>query len=167
MTAPTFNGNLAGNANTAGKAATAAIGPAAGSAQSSVTFTEATNKNTVQPDTSILASVMTDPEYGVRQIEIDTFDDLKFSVNRSRNYGGITVNDLSTKSVRSKLRDPNTLSNETFVGEIVSEGLVSKDFANAIPPQFGKSVSEDDKSQRGEEALGPSNPKAKVFQHGT
>ncbi len=167
MTAPTFNGNLAGNANTAGKAATAAIGPAAGSAQSSVTFTEATNKNTVQPDTSILASVMTDPEYGVRQIEIDTFDDLKFSVNRSRNYGGITVNDLTTKSVRSKLRDPNTLSNETFVGEIVSEGLVSKDFANAIPPQFGKSVSEDDKSQRGEEALGPSNPKAKVFQHGT
>ena len=167
MTAPTFNGNLAGNANTAGKAATAAVGPAAGSAQSSVTFTEATNKNTVQPDTSILASVMTDPEYGVRQIEIDTFDDLKFSVNRSRNYGGITVNDLTIKSVRSKLRDPNTLSNETFVGEIVSEGLVSKDFANAIPPQFGKSVSVDDKSQRGEEALGPSNPKAKVFQHGT
>ena len=167
MTAPTFNGNLAGNANTAGKAATAAVGPAAGSAQSSVTFTEATNKNTVQPDTSILASVMTDPEYGVRQIEIDTFDDLKFSVNRSRNYGGITVNDLTIKSVRSKLRDPNTLSNETFVGEIVSEGLVSKDFANAIPPKFGKSVSVDDKSQRGEEALGPSNPKAKVFQHGT
>ena len=38
MTAPTFNGNLAGNANTAGKAATAAVGPAAGNAQSLINF---------------------------------------------------------------------------------------------------------------------------------
>ena len=168
MTAPTFTGNLSGNASTSGKTAVAtALGVGAGSTQATVTFTEATNKTTDEPNTSVLASVMSDPEYGVRQIEIDTFDDLKFSVNRSRNYGGITVNDLTTKSVRSKLRDPNTISNETFVGEIVSEGLVSKDFANAIPPKFGKAVSVDDKSQRGVEPLGPSNPKSKVFQHGT
>ena len=174
MYATTFHGDLTGKADDANqadhasgadKAAALAAPPGPGSNTNDTTT--ATDKNTVQPDTSILASVMSDPEYGVRQIEIDTFDDLKFSVNRSRNYGGITVNDLTIKSVRSKLRDPNTLSNETFVGEIVSEGLVSKDFANAIPPQFGKSVSVDDKSQRGEEALGPSNPKAKVFQHGT
>ena len=174
MYATTFHGDLTGKADDANqadhasgadKAAALATPPGPGSNTNDTTT--ATDKNTVQPDTSILASVMSDPEYGVRQIEIDTFDDLKFSVNRSRNYGGITVNDLTIKSVRSKLRDPNTLSNETFVGEIVSEGLVSKDFANAIPPQFGKSVSVDDKSQRGEEALGPSNPKAKVFQHGT
>ena len=170
----TFRGDLVGtatqaiDANQSAKASVAgALGVGAGNGGHSATDTTATNKTTDQPNTSILASVMTDPEYGVRQIEIDTFDDLKFSVDRSRNYGGITVNDLTTKTARSKLRDPNTLSNETFVGEIISEGLVSKDFANAIPPQFGKSVSVDDKSQRGEEALGPSNPKAKVFQHGT
>lgn len=170
----TFRGDLVGtatqaiDANQSAKATVAgALGLGAGNGGHSATDTTATNKTTDQPNTSILASVMTDPEYGVRQIEIDTFDDLKFSVDRSRNYGGITVNDLTTKTARSKLRDPNTLSNETFVGEIISEGLVSKDFANAIPPQFGKSVSVDDKSQRGEEALGPSNPKAKVFQHGT
>ena len=174
MYATTFHGDLTGKADDANQAdhasgadKAAALAPPPGPGSNTNDTTTATDKNTVQPDTSILASVMTDPEYGVRQIEIDTFDDLKFSVNRSRNYGGITVNDLTIKSVRSKLRDPNTLSNETFVGEIVSEGLVSKDFANAIPPQFGKSVSVDDKSQRGEEALGPSNPKAKVFQHGT
>ena len=170
----TFRGDLVGtatqaiDANQSAKASVAgALGVGAGNGGHSANDTTATNKTTEQPNTSILASVMADPEYGVRQIEIDTFDDLKFSVNRSRNYGGITVNDLTTKSVRSKLRDPNTISNETFVGEIVSEGLVSKDFANAIPPKFGKAVSVDDKSQRGVEPLGPSNPKSKVFQHGT
>ena len=170
----TFRGDLIGtatqaiDANQSAKATVAgALGVGAGNGGHSATDTTATNKTTDEPNTSVLASVMSDPEYGVRQIEIDTFDDLKFSVNRSRNYGGITVNDLTTKSVRSKLRDPNTISNETFVGEIVSEGLVSKDFANAIPPKFGKAVSVDDKSQRGVEPLGPSNPKSKVFQHGT
>ena len=106
----------------------------------------------------------TSPIVGIRQVEVDTFDDLKFTVNRSRNYGGIAETDLNTKSVRSKLRDPNTIANETFVGEAISEGLVSKNFANTIPPQFGKSVSIKDKSQRGSEPMGPSNPKSKVYQ---
>ena len=65
---------------------------------------------------------------------------------------------------RSKLRDPNNIANETFVGEIISDGTVSKDFANTIPPKFGKVVNASDKAQRGTEAIGPSNPKGKVFQ---
>ena len=160
MSAPTFNGNLSGNASTAGTAG--ALG--AGSGQSPATVTTAPDKNTDKPDTTVLNSIITSPEYGVRQVEIDTFDDLKYTVNRSRNYGGITETDLNTKSVRSKLRDPNTIANEAFVGEAISEGLVSKNFANTIPPQFGKSVSIKDKSQRGSEPMGPSNPKSKVYQ---
>ena len=70
---------------------------------------------------------------------------------------------IRDRSTRSKLRDPKTLANETFVGEVISEGLVSKDFANTIPPKFGKSVSIKDKSQRGNEPMGPSNPKSKVY----
>ena len=58
----------------------------------------------------------------------------------------------------------NNISNETFVGEIISDGTVSKDFANTIPPKFGKVVNANDKAQRGAEAIGPSNPKGKVFQ---
>ena len=103
--------------------------------------------------------------YGVRQVEIDTFEDLKYTVDKSRNYGGITKTEIKTTAeARSKLRDGKTLSNETFVGEVISEGLVSKNFANTIPPQFGKSVSIKDKSQRGSEPMGPSNPKSKVYQ---
>lgn len=167
VTAPTFHGALEGNAKTAtqaGSAGTAGALGAGGAAGDEVnTATDATTKP--QPNSSNINSALTtSPIVGIRQVEVDTFDDLKYTINRSRNYGGISETDLNTKSVRSKLRDPNTIANETFVGEAISEGLVSKDFANTIPPTFGKSVSIKDKTQRGSEPMGPSNPKAKVYQ---
>jgi len=167
VTAPTFHGALEGNAKTAtqaGRAGTAGAIGAGGSGGDEVnTATDATTKP--QPNASNINSALTtSPIVGIRQVEVDTFDDLKYTINRSRNYGGISETDLNTKSVRSKLRDPNTIANETFVGEAISEGLVSKDFANTIPPTFGKSVSIKDKTQRGSEPMGPSNPKAKVYQ---
>ena len=112
-------------------------------------------------------SVINSPEYGVRQVEVDTFNDLKFSVDRSRSYGGISKDDLTTKSARSKLRDPNNISNQTLMGEILSDGTISKNGINAIPPKFSRVVNVNDKIQRGTEPIGPSNPKAKVFQSGT
>ena len=36
--------------------------------------------------------------------------------------------------------------------------------SNAIPPKFGKVVNANDIAQRGSEPLGPSNPKAKVYE---
>ena len=98
---------------------------------------------------------------------MDTFEDLKHSVDRSRSYGGISKDDLTVKSARSKLRDPNNISNETFMGEILSDGTISKDAVNAIPLKFGRVINANDKLQRGTEPIGPSNPKAKVFQSGT
>jgi hypothetical protein len=166
VTAPTFHGALEGNAKTAtqaGRAGTAGAIGAGGSGGTEVN-TATDTVETARPTSTEINSALANPEYGVRQVEIDTFDDLKYTVNRSRNYGGITETDLNTKSVRSKLRDPNTIANEAFVGEAISEGLVSKNFANTIPPQFGKSVSIKDKSQRGSEPMGPSNPKSKVYQ---
>ena len=161
VTAPTFHGDLQGTALGAEKAGTAAIGLAhSGSASNTATDTVQTTK----PTLDIVNAGLANPEYGIREVEIDTFDDLKFSVNRSRNYGGITTTDLNTKSARSKLRDPNTIANETFTGEIISEGIVSKDMSNAIPPKFGKVVSAQDKSQRGSEPMGPSNAKSKVYE---
>ena len=54
---------------------------------------------------------ITNPEYGVREVDIDAFQDLQYTVDRSRNYGGISKVDLTTKMARSKLRDPNTIAN--------------------------------------------------------
>ena len=169
MHATTFHGDLTGvaeKANEANRAGTAAIGPTG--TGGSPTVTTATNKTTEQPTTTLLnAALRKSPLFGIRQVEIDTFDDLKHSVDRSRSYGGITKEDLTTKSARSKLRDPNNIANETFMGEILSDGTVSKDTTNVIPPKFGRAVNANDKTQRGVEAIGPSNPKSKVFQSGT
>ncbi len=169
VTAPTFHGDLDGTAKEAldaNKAATASVGPASPGGYT-VTDTATNTIETSKPNTAILTSVITSPEYGIRQVEVDTFNDLKFSVDRSRNYGGITKENLTTKSARSKLRDPNNIANETLMGEILSDGTVSKDTTNVIPPKFGRVVNANDKSQRGTEPIGPSNPKAKVFQSGT
>ena len=171
----TFRGDLVGtatqaiDANQSAKASVAtALGVGAGSGGHSATDTTATNKTTEQPNTALLNSILrTSPVFGIRQVEIDTFEDLKHSVDRSRSYGGISKEDLTTKSARSKLRDPNNIANETLMGEILSDGTVSKDATNIIPPNFGRVVNANDKSQRGTEAIGPSNPKAKVFQSGT
>ena len=168
--ATTFHGDLNGTAKEAldaNKAATAVVGPASPGGYST-TVNSATNKTTEQPTAALLNSVLREsPVFGIRQVEIDTFEDLKHSVDRSRSYGGISKEDLTTKSARSKLRDPNNISNETFMGEILSDGTVSKDTSNTIPPKFGRVVNVNDKSQRGTEPIGPSNPKAKAFQSGT
>ena len=71
MTAPTFNGNLSGNANTAGKAATAAVGPAAGSAQASVTFTEAADSDTQKPTASLMNSALENSTVAIKRVSID------------------------------------------------------------------------------------------------
>ena len=166
VTAPTFHGDLEGTAKEAvdaNKAATAAVG-AASPGGYSVTNTATNTTQTSKPNTTILNSVITSPEYGVRQVDVDGFQDLQYAVDRSRSYGGISKTDLTTKMARSKLRDPNNIANETFIGEIISDGTVSKDFANTIPPKFGKVVNASDKAQRGVEAIGPSNPKGKVFE---
>jgi len=168
VTGPTFTGDVKGTADKAvesQKAGTAGSIGASGSASAPTnTVTDTTGNDKTLNATVINDALTTSPIVGIRQVEVDTFEDLKYTINKSRNYGGISETELNTKSVRSKLRDPNTIANETFVGEAISEGLVSKNFANTIPPQFGKSVSIKDKSQRGSEPMGPSNPKSKVYQ---
>ena len=117
MTAPTFNGNLSGNANTSGTAG--AIG--AGSGQSPVTITPAPDSDTSQPTTAILNDTLNASPIGIRRVTIDEQDFIKDAIDRSKNYGGVSKTDLDTKEARSKLRDPNNLNNEEFIGAIISE----------------------------------------------
>ena len=105
--ATTFHGDLTGvaeKANEANKAGTAAIGPSGSGGNPTVVT--ATNKTTEQPTVALLNSALrTSPVFGIRQVEIDTFDDLKHSVDRSRAYGGISKEDLTTKSaLKNKLK---------------------------------------------------------------
>jgi len=129
MTAPTFNGNLSGNASTAGKSAVAtALGAGAGSAQSTVTITPAADSDTLEPTTSILNELLEQSTVAIKRVAIDTFGGLFDRLNRKTHYGGLSTTDLTTRQVRSKLRDPNTLNNEKFTNACQAEGILSPFF---------------------------------------
>jgi len=129
MTAPTFNGNLSGNANTAGKAATAAVGPAAGSAQAAVTFTNAADSDTLEPTTSVLNELLEKSSVAIKRIAIDTFGGLFDRLNRLNHYGGLSTTELTTRQVRSKLRDPNAVNNQKFTSACQADGVLSAFFS--------------------------------------
>ena len=129
MTAPTFNGNLSGNASTAGKSAVAtALGAGAGSAQATVTITPAADSDTLEPTTSILNELLEKSTVAIKRVAIDTFGGLFDRLNRKTHYGGLSTTDLTTRQVRSKLRDPNALNNEKFTNACQAEGVLSPFF---------------------------------------
>jgi len=163
MTAPTFNGNLSGNANTAGKAATAAVGPAAGSAQGEVTFTSATNKVTATITKEVNQEYLNKTDLGIKRIQIDPNDDFAEKIDRSRNYGGLSKVELTTERARSKLRDPNNLKNQTFTGALVAANIISKNFAVPTPVKFGRIVGPEKNVMRGAEDIGTQDGKSKTF----
>ena len=163
MTAPTFNGNLSGNASTAGKAATAAVGPAAGSAQAEVTFTSATNKVTVEPTTSILNDALEKSSVAIKRVAIDTFGGLYNRLNRLVFWGGLSSTDLTTEQVRSKLRDPNNLNNEVFISNSIAEGVLSPHFSRQVIASTGRLVGGEKSPRIGTTTIGKAKNPSKRY----
>ena len=163
MTAPTFNGNLSGNANTAGKAATAAVGPAAGSAQASVTFTEAADSNTVPPTTSIINDALENSGVAIKRVHVDDFNQLFNRLDRTAHYGGVSKVDLNTKEARSNLRDPNNASNSTFISALIADGTISPFATRLSPLSTGRIVGKDTVARRGTDTLGRSQNSTKLY----
>ncbi len=164
MHATTFHGDLTGvaeKANEANKAGTAALGPAG--TGGTPTVTTATDKNTAQPTATIMLDYLNQTNLGIRRVDVDPFDDFKNSVNRQDNYGGISTVDLSTSLARSKLRDPANLKNQTFTGALVTEGIISANFAVPVLPKFGRIVGPEKTPRRGTESIGSQDGRTKLF----
>ena len=135
MHATTFHGTLEGNAATAteaGKAGTAGALGASGAAGTHTVVT-ATNVNTTEFTTSLATDYLANHEHAVREVLIDPGALLYNQINRDADYGGVSDRTLTTAEVRSKLRDPLNQQNETFIGAILSEGLMHHSFSNAAP----------------------------------
>ena len=164
MHATTFHGDLTGvaeKANEANKAGTAALGPSGSGG--TPTVTTATDKNTTKPDTTITTDLLNKSDLGIRRIQIDPNDDFVNTIDLSANYGGVSPVRLSTEKARSKLRDPNNLKNKTFTGAIVSEGLISKNFAVPTPAKFGRIVGPEKNAMIGTESIGTQDGLVKRF----
>jgi len=150
MTAPTFNGNLSGNASTAGTAG--ALG--AGSGQSAVSIVAASNKLTTLPTTDIVNEALEKSAFAINRIFIDRYNEMFNALNRLVHYGGVSKVDLNTRQARSKLRDPNNLNNETFISALLKDGTISPFGTRISPLSTGRVVGQEKSPRRGSTAIG-------------
>lgn len=145
ITSQEFIGSLTGNADTAtqaGSAGTAGALGGGGSAGTKVTGS-AVAKNTtatVLPTTSLINDYLTKSSKGVRKVSIDPNDGLANQLDRTSETGGVSTRKLSTAEVRSKLRDPKTLANNTFVTSMIAQGKLNPNYILAVPPEIGRIV---------------------------
>ena len=164
MHATTFHGDLTGvaeKANEANRAGTAQLGTAG--TGGTPTVTTAADKNTGQPTASVMLEYLNETDLGIRRVDVDPFNDFKNSINRQDNYGGISSVNLSTSLARSKLRDPNNLKNQDFTGALVTEGIISSNFAVPVLPKYGRIVGPEKTPRRGSESIGSQDGRTKIF----
>ena len=152
MDAPTFNGNLSGNASTAGTAG--ALG--AGSGQSSVSISPAQNTATVLPTTDIVNDALEKSAFAITRVFIDEYNEMFNALNRLVHYGGVSKVDLNTRQARSKLRDPNNLNNETFISALLKDGTISPFGTRISPVSTGRVVGQEKSPRRGSGSIGKS-----------
>lgn len=163
MTSKEFIGSLTGNADTAtqaGSAGTAGALGGGGSAGSKVTGTAASvdATATVLPTTAIINDYTTKSSKGIRQVNIDPNDTMKNAIDRTTETGGVSTRKLSTAEVRSKLRDPKTLANDTFVTAMVSQGVLNSNYVLAVPPEVGRIVGPEPGIGRNSRTIGNRSP---------
>lgn len=146
VTAPTFTGDLTGRAD---QAINADVAQAANTGGSPVKSPHGwTNTNTATdtsirasfpapgPDASWLSEYLTQSGYGYRIVDVDVGSVIADEIDRRNVYGGVSRVRLTTREVRSKLRDPNTSRNATFIGRAQSEGILSASYVDQKPTGY-------------------------------
>lgn len=145
MHATTFHGDLEGTAKEAlnsNRAGTAALGGASPGGYTTSVDT-ATNKDTVQATDSIIRNDWFNSQYGLFKVAIDVGNVIYNSINRLVDYGGVSDRSLTTREVRSKLRNAATQANESFIGSALTEGILHSSYSNAVPISLGSIISND------------------------
>lgn len=91
------------------------------------------SKATAAASSQTMDAYLNQSAYGTIKVTIDEGDYIKNMIDRSTDYGGVSPKTLSTREVRSKLRDPAAMENTKFVGTVVSEGALSETYAQPVP----------------------------------
>ncbi len=169
MYATTFHGDLTGKADSANHADFATTageapnGNAGEPGENVNNTTTAADSSTIEPTTSILNATLNASPFGIRRVTVDEQDFIKNAIDRSVNYGGVSKTNLDTREARSKLRDPNNINNETFVGAILSEGIISAEFASIAPKEIGRTITAEKTIQRGDASIGTQDGTSELF----
>ena len=147
-------GSLAG---TASKANSSPLGPGGSVGSAGTAHVTVDSKATALPTTPIVADYLHKTNKGVREVAIDPGEVVKNTLDLTVKTGGITTKKLVTSEVRSKLRDPNNIRNETFLGRMISEGAIHGSATNPSPKRIGRTVSSKTSVARGETPIGNSS----------
>ena len=148
MHATTFHGDLQGTATQAMVSNEAGLHPSSGAHAGSgygytATNTSATNKTTAQPNDNLIRNSWFNSAYGVFKVAIDAGNVIYNSINRFVDYGGVANRTLTTREVRSKLRNPATQANEDFIGTAIAENVLNTTYSNAVPSEIGSIIDDE------------------------
>lgn len=146
--ATTFHGDLQGTATLAERADVTnsqnygeqLTGSAAGYSAANV---NATNKTTVQPTNSVIKNDWFKSAFGIFKVAVDAGNVIYNSINRFADYSGVSDRTLTTKEVRSKLRNASTQQNEVFIGSVLAEGILNSTYSNAVPIKTGQIIDDE------------------------
>lgn len=148
--ATTFHGDVQGTATRSIDADTAhsqSYADADGSNGSSPGYTaantSATNRTTVQPTSALMTGSWFVGSYGIFKVAIDAGNAIYNKLNRLFDYSNISDRQLTTREVRSKLRDPETQKNEKFVGSCIADGILSSSYTVSLPIKIGDIIGKD------------------------
>ena len=143
VTAPTFHGSLEGNAKTATQAGRAGTAGALGASGSAGAHTNTATNTSVRtsfpapgPDATWLNDYLQKSGYGYRSVAIDVGNVIRDEINKTVSYAGVSTTRLTTREVRSKLRDPSTARNSEFIGRCQAEGILSATVIQQKPEGF-------------------------------
>lgn len=117
------------------------------------------------PNTSIMSTLLSSSNYGIRKVNIDPNDELKLEILKSDDYSDIINRSPSIEEIRSKLRDPSNFNNSNFIGALIGEGRLSSKYADQRPSKIGRAASKNPSIRFGKTPLGnnPAENRSKRF----
>ena len=138
VTAPTFHGDLDGNAKNTYKQA---YGETATSGGGSIVDTN-TPTFTVQPKTN-QTTKLAGGTTGVKTVKIDEGDYFKNQLDKLYDTGGCTPSDITSFEAAVLTEDENIANNTKFLGWSTTTGLISPQFSKTTPPAINRIINSD------------------------
>lgn len=157
VTAPTFDGNLNGKADTAALADKALGANTAGSLGSSGTASypsHVATPTTALPTSAVVSAYLSKAAGGIRKVKIDIGNYIRNFIDKSVATGGVSSAPLTTSAARSRLRDPANRNNSAFVSEMLSTETICTSYNNPTPPGIGRVISGGAVPEDGETPIG-------------
>lgn len=134
VTAPTFHGDLDGNAaNTYAQSYAYTLTSGGGSITNTATPTAPIN-----PSSSQITQYLNEGSLGAADVSIDVDNSIFNNLNKLEATGGIRISDMTTSQARSALRDTANRNNSALVGDLIGRGVVGSSFANPAPAKIGR-----------------------------